>query len=120
MTEPKTVLITIPDISQVEFRLKVYPEDTDYRGNVVCTEDEKADKEVENWVEKELRAGNGCAWCCVEISATWKWITESAYRGCCSYKSYGKLEEDIFTNNSEHLKEEAFEFLVERIQSLAQ
>jgi len=65
------------------------------KGNAMASGDGALDREQEDWIRRQLRAGNRWARCCAKVTATFELggVTFSgvAYLGCCSYLS----EEDF-------------------------
>lgn len=70
-----------------EIRISHEPEPTVIRGNAMASGDPKVDKETEDWIESQLKAGNEWAWCSVCVRVSWKSFEGTDYLGCCSYES---------------------------------
>lgn len=73
-------------VAEVEFSLDVIEEDIEIKGNVLASGNEKDDREAEEWVRSQLRAGNYWAWCAVKVTARWKNFYGCDVLGCCSYE----------------------------------
>ncbi len=75
----------------VEFSLEACQDDTDVRGNAMCSGDDAFVKECEDRILADLDDGNIWAWASVEVSACINGIECADYLGCCNYKD----EEDF-------------------------
>ena len=71
-------------MDEVEVTVEILPEDVDYRGSM-ASGDDAVDHEVEEWIAKELRAGNQAAWCILKVTASWRGWKGVDCLGCCSY-----------------------------------
>lgn len=56
--------------------------------------DPKTDKEIAEWIRRELDSGNEWAWCTAEVRASFGGLSASAYLGCCSYKSEADFKQE--------------------------
>lgn len=72
---------------EVTFTVECLEEEIPVRGNAMASGDDAADREQEEWVFRELDAGNQWAWCTVKVTARWNGIEGVDYLGCCSYRS---------------------------------
>jgi hypothetical protein len=78
---------------EVTYTLECLEEDQQVRGNAMCSGDAALDKETEDFILRELRAGNPWAWCCVKVTAQCGDYTGTDYLGCCSYRSEAEFRE---------------------------
>lgn len=94
---------------EVEFVTVCHPEDVPIEGNASAWDDEKANRRLVKWIEKQLDNGNQWAWCCVEVVAKWRTWKGRDTLGCCSYKG----EKDFCRNDGywPDMKAEALERL---------
>lgn len=81
-----------------DYEVEVEPEHVDYRGNAMASGDDDADREAEEWIERQLNRGNLAAWCCVIVTATetnprpgFQARSGVAVLGCCSYENEAAL-----------------------------
>lgn len=103
-------------VKDVEFSLRREPEDIPFVGNCSAI-DEKTDRRAENWIRRQLEAGNCWAWCYVVITAQWNGFQGRASLGGCSYRS----EEEFCRRGGyyDDLKAEALEALNEEVERAA-
>src|SRR5215217_3248139 len=90
---------------EVEFELTVEADDTEVRGNALCSGDEEQDKEYEDEILERLDDGDVWAWAYVKVTAKWNgWAGWDGLGGCC-YED----EHDFATNSMcyEQMKQEA-------------
>lgn len=91
----------------ITYTLECLPEDINIKGNCSAI-DEETDRETEQWIIRELRAGNEWAWCCAKVTCTIEFnghtFVGQDVLGCCSYKS----KEDFKQSCYEDMKAEAY------------
>jgi hypothetical protein len=111
----KTIIVNIPTIEQVTFKVTCHEEHIPIKGNYIVSGDDY-DREQEQLLLKELEY-NEWAWCCIKVTAEYKGLKECDYLGGCSYDS----EED-FKNCGyyEDMKATAYSRLIERLEDFAQ
>jgi len=73
--------------SGVAYTLEIEPEDIPVKGNAMASGDDKEDKKVEDWINRQLRSGNLWAWCTVVCTARLGDKEGRDTLGACSYKS---------------------------------
>jgi hypothetical protein len=78
--------------SLVSYEITIEPEDMDFRGNCSARGTE-VDRETEQWIADELRAGNECAWCWVKVVARFEGYQGEDSLGGVSYRSRAELYE---------------------------
>ena len=77
------------DDSKVSYSVRIFPEDTEVRGNYVASGDDDYDRGCENEILAELANGNDWAWCTVKVTAQYEGINcieGNDFLGCCSYR----------------------------------
>lgn len=113
-------------IPRVRFAHWIESEEAGIVGNVLASGDEAADREAEQWVRDELRAGNQAAWAFACVTAKLDIRSEDPDRydyelegraglGACSYRSERELWADLL----EPMKAEAVGDLVEQLRKLS-
>jgi hypothetical protein len=80
--------------SLVTYEVTIEPEETDYHGNCSAI-DPATDREVEQWIDRELESGNMLAWCWVKVVARLEGYEGEDSLGGCSYRSRGDIEADL-------------------------
>lgn len=78
---------------QVSWTLTVDCDDIPIRGNVMASGDAEFDKQVEDALISRVNSGDVWAWARVEVTGTFKGLSESEYLGGCSYKDQNDFEE---------------------------
>ncbi len=76
--------------ADVTFTVEVLEEDTQVRGNAVASDDDAADKELEDEIIQRLENGHVEAWCCLRVKAEWTAPDGTVFEGvqhlgCCSF-----------------------------------
>lgn len=79
-------------LSDIEWSIKVFPEDIPIRGNCSAISEE-VDRETEEWIIDQLERGNVWAWARVRVMGQFKWLTADSYLGACSYYDQKAFEE---------------------------
>lgn len=118
MSTNSKVTFTLPEEKDVHFHLEIFSEESPIKGNVMSSGDEEADRKAEEWVRNQLKLGEYHAWCSVTVSAFWRNMEGKASIGCCSYETYEELYQDLFEKDSECLKKNAYEELLELLRAL--
>lgn len=111
----KQIIVKLPNINEVQFKIIAHEEGIPIKGNAVATGNDEEDKEIEDEIYRKLESSIW-AWCCIEVKATWKGIKGNDYLGCCSYE-----DEDDFIKNSgyfEDMKERAYSELIQQLEDL--
>lgn len=72
---------------EVEFKLEVLPEETEVRGNYICSGDDEQDKLDEDEIIERLNNNDVTAWCLLKVTATWNDIEAFDYMGGCSFST---------------------------------
>lgn len=90
-------------MERITLRIRVEPEELDYRGNCSATGDEARDREAEDWITHQLARGNIFAWCWISVEVSCGPFTGSDSLGGCSYAS----REDFERDRLEEMKENA-------------
>lgn len=72
---------------EVSFTVECIAEETPVHGNAMASGDPAADREVEDWIRRELDTGNLWAWCTVRVTAHWRGLQGVDHLGCCSYRN---------------------------------
>jgi len=91
---------------EVTFTLEIEPECEPYVGNCSAI-DPETDREQEDWIRRELDAGNVAAWCSVVVRATWetptgRTIVGIASLGACSYRSVMEIRRELYPEMCEN------------------
>ena len=89
MTPREALMEQIVDEAEIIVTAEV--DEIPIRGNAIASGDDDYDREVEDWIIKEVNAGNVWAWASVCVELKWNSLRGDAYLGCCSYES----EEDF-------------------------
>ncbi len=76
--------------ADVTFTVEVLEEDTQVRGNAVASDDDAADKALEDEIVSRLESGHVEAWCCLRVKAEWTAPECTVFEGlqhlgCCSF-----------------------------------
>ena len=73
---------------EVTITVECEPElDVPVRGNALVSGDPGLDKQAEDEILDQVRAGNMWAWCTIKVIVTWRDHSASDVLGACSYKS---------------------------------
>src|SRR3990170_8981247 len=81
--------------AEVEFEVTHEQDDAPVRGNAQATDDDAADKQVEDEILENLERGNAWAWCTVRVKAKWHEFEGLDVLGCVSVAKEEDLEEVI-------------------------
>ena len=104
-------------MAEFEYRVEIEAEDSPVRGNLVVTDDPKADKRMENRVLKRLENGDLWAWCSARVIASWNdFECESEWLGGCSYKNEADFRKGGYYDD---MKREAGLALVQYLERAA-
>lgn len=96
----------------VTYELTYTQDDTPVRGNAMASGDDDQDRAVEDQIIADLNRGNDYAWACVEVTARCGRFSGVAYLWRCSYNSEKELIQDLFTDDTYGLKDEACQDLL--------
>jgi hypothetical protein len=103
------VLITTPNIKQIEFSLEVMPEN-------IPIEDNLHTREIQKEIKEQLNQDNLWAWCSVKITGTYKVLSAYSCLGCCSYKD---LNDFMSSGYAADMQQEILQDIRNQIVSLS-
>lgn len=91
--------------------LTTEPEDMPVRGNAMASDDDAADKEVEDEIIRRLDDGDEWAWCVVRVRASLHGQHADAYLGGCSYRDEAEFKAGGYF---EDMRDEALDALARK------
>jgi hypothetical protein len=99
----------------VRISLTCEPEDRTYKGEFENA-DGAPDREVEEWIAKELRSGNEWAWCSAHVVVHFGELKGEDWLGGCSYES----KKDFMQPNGyyDSMIDEAVDALAKQIEAV--
>jgi len=100
---------------EVEFENGVEPEFIVLEGNVLCSGDDKADREAEAEVRRRLEAGDTSAWCILVVTARWE-----GWEGMASLGAYQFPAGQKGWENQEYAKDDYSQLRVDALADLNQ
>ncbi len=109
----------LPQPNEVAYDVFPEEEHMDFHGHFASDEPE-LDRQLEEWIERQLEMGNQWAWCSAKVVATWTdpMLEETfhgyAYLGGCNYKN--KKEFCAKGGYYPQMKDEAYEDLIQQIE----
>lgn len=79
-------------LEDIDFTIEALEEISSVEGNALASGDDEQDRKAEEYIYRQLEAGNEWAWCCVRVRGWYYGLSAEEYLGCCSYKSREDFE----------------------------
>lgn len=93
----------------VVYRLIVYQDETPVRGNAIASDDDAADKAIEDEILERLARDDVWAWATVEMRAECGGFVGRDFLGCCSYRDEDEFKADAYFKD---MQDRAFDDLL--------